>query len=582
VLDPTKRIQENLIFLYGKREANRAWYIIQGTLTRFKEQNPLPRENTPTELFTERDAILITYGDQFQEHSSSPLKTLAQFLGKYIGDLIPCIHLLPFYPYSSDDGFSVTNYRQVNPDLGTWEDIARLNHNYHLMFDAVINHISRSSDWFQNYLEGNAPYLSYFITVDPATDLSGVTRPRDLPLLTPVETESGIRHVWTTFSPDQIDLNYASPDLLIEIIDLLLFYIQKGAQIIRLDAIAYLWKEIGTTCIHLPQTHAVVKIFRAITDLVAPGTVLITETNVPHKENVSYFGEPLSNSLGDEAHMVYQFSLAPLVIHTFHTQNARILSQWVDSLELPFTNTTFFNFIASHDGIGVRPVEGLLDQTEVQDLVNRTQAHGGKVSYKTNPDGSRSVYELNITLYDALNNPNQPDPGVDIPRFLASQAIMLSIAGVPGIYVHSLFGSRNCHKCASESGRARSINREKFKLQDLETALDDPETIISQVFSGYAKLFRVRGEQPAFHPHASQKVLLTGDRVFGLFRQAQDTHQTLICLINISENIQQIDLHDQVPDGFSHWLDLLDEGVYHLHKPIHLDPYQVMWLEGIP
>ncbi|MCO6453252.1 MAG: sugar phosphorylase, partial [Caldilineales bacterium] len=436
---PRERARSLFVTLYGEEVANEIWPELAGILDRFKAQHPKAGENdvSTAEVISERDAVLITYGDQFQRDDQTPLHTLTDFLTKTVGDAISTVHILPFFPYTSDDGFSVVDYRAVDPELGDWRDIARLGADYRLMFDAVINHVSQASAWFQGFRRGEAEYADYFITVDPATDLSSVVRPRTLPLLTPVETDKGMEHVWTTFSADQIDLNFANPQVLLEIVDILLDYVAHGAAIIRLDAIAYLWKEIGASCIHLPQTHVVVKLWRAILDDVAPDVILITETNVPHAENISYFGEPLADGGADEAQMVYNFSLAPLTLHAFRTGDARPLSDWAATLRLPAPGTAFFNFIASHDGIGVRPAEGILNPEEIQALADRTLAHGGHVSYRANSDGSTSAYELNITLYDFLNDPASPDPH-DVSRFLASQAICVSLARVPGIYIHSL------------------------------------------------------------------------------------------------------------------------------------------------
>lgn len=591
-MTPENRIQDRLTFLYGEQETRRLWPQLQERLANFKRRNPhLARPAAPASArLTQRDAFLITYGDQISQPGRTPLQTLAEFLETHLGDAISGVHLLPFYPYSSDDGFSVIDYREVHPKLGSWEDVAHVGQNYRLMFDAVINHISQASEWFQAFLRDEEPYTDYFIVVDPDVDLSQVVRPRALPLLTPVETPSGVKHVWTTFSADQIDLNYANPQVLLEMTDLLLFYVEKGAEVIRLDAIAYLWKEIGTPCIHLPQTHAVVKLWRAVLDAVAPGVILITETNVPHPENISYFGQPLSETGStDEAQMVYQFSLAPLTLYAFHTGDARPLTRWAASLDLP-PSATFFNFIASHDGIGIRPAEGLLSPDQMQVLVDRTKAHGGHLSKKANPDGSKSVYELNITLFDALNDPHAPQPEVDVRRFLASQAIMLSLAGVPGIYVHSLFGSRNCHRCVEETGQPRSINREKFQLADLEGRLADPTSIQHQVLHGYLHLLRQRAAHPAFHPQARQQVLPLQKALFAVARSAPPTltgnqEETILCLVNVSGDSQaiQVDLAAWgLPDAPA-WQDLIEGDLYLAgegHLSLTLDGYQTLWLHS--
>jgi len=580
-------IREQLEFLYGD-QGDQIWIAIKDIVDDFRLRN----DSLPSEIFhlTEKDAILITYGDQFQTLTQSHLRSLNDFLKKYLGDAINRIHLLPFYPYSSDDGFSVIDYRQVDPEIGTWDDIHQLSNSYQLMFDAVINHISRQSSWFQAYLHGETPFRDYFIEIDPSIDLSSVFRPRALPLLTEVDTYEGKKYVWTTFSEDQIDLDFSNPQVLLEIIELLLFYVENGASLIRLDAVGYIWKLVGTSSLNLPQAHSIVKLLRGVLNIAAPYTGIITETNVPHDENIKYFGDPtdehrlsgIPNS-GDEAQMVYQFSLAPLVLHTFQSQDVTALANWVRTLSVPYRDTAFFNFIASHDGIGVMPAKGLLTDQQIQALVERTLLHGGDASYKTNSDGTKSVYELNITLFDALNNPVENDSKLGMKRFLASQAIMLSLAGVPGIYVHSLFGSRNCFTCKQETGRSRSINREKFDLGQLQTILDDQENVRTQILNEYRRLLLIRQHQPAFNPAASQKIIGNQKHIFMLLRNSLDEHSSILCIINISSEEQQVDvnLNDLWLDGNDTFNDLISDQSFRLNQgrlQLTLDAYQILWV----
>jgi sucrose phosphorylase len=411
-----------------------------------------------------------------------------------------------------------------------------------------------------------------------------VVRPRTLPLLTEVETARGRRRVWTTFSDDQIDLNYTDARVLLETISLLLFYVEKGASILRLDAIAYLWKESGTPCIHLPQTHVVIKILRAVLDLVAPDVLLITETNVSHDQNISYFGDRLiETSRTDEAQLVYQFPLAPLVLHTFACADASRLSEWATTLDAP---GMFFNFIASHDGIGILPARGILSDEQIQSLVHRTLRHGGQVSYKSNPDGTQSPYELNIALYDALNDPARENFCEDVDRFLASQAIMLSLAGVPGIYIHSLLGSRNCRCCAEQTGHARSINREKFDVDVLKRRLSQPESREAQILSRYRKLLNVRRAQSAFHPLAPQDVLVKDPRIFSIVRRSLDGEQTILCLANVTPGPVRVCLDTQLNGLSSHssWQDLIGGQTYvatSSNLDINLKRYQFCWLSAV-
>jgi sucrose phosphorylase len=361
-----------------------------------------------------------------------------------------------------------------------------------------------------------------------------------------------------------------------------LLYVEKGAQIIRLDAIAYLWKKIGTPCIHLEETHRVIKFLRAVLDAAAPHVILITETNVPHEENVSYFGDG-----SDEAQMVYQFSLPPLVLHTFHTGDASRLSEWAGGLNAPSSSTTFFNFLASHDGIGVRPVEGILSHSEAQALVERTLAHGGYVSYKAEPDGSQTVYELNISYFDALSDPQAAEPlDLQARRFLASQAIMLSLAGVPGIYVHSVFGSRSYHAGVEQTGRFRSINREKLRRDRLERELADPASLRHKVLYPYLHIIRTRAAHPAFHPAGSQQVLSLDPALFVLLRGAPDGSESLLCIHNVSnaERILGVDLDALAFSHVGHVQDLIAGAIFYVDTSGRLNlciaPYQVLWLTG--
>ncbi|MBN1247078.1 MAG: alpha-glucosidase C-terminal domain-containing protein, partial [Anaerolineae bacterium] len=507
---------------------------------------------------------------------------LAEVLETYAKGAITGVHILPFFPYSSDDGFSVIDYAEVNPDLGDWSDIARLGRSFRLMFDAVINHISRQSAWFQAFVAGDTAFANAFIVVEPGTDLSEVVRPRALPLLTAVQTPSGEKHVWTTFSTDQIDLNFADPDVLLRIVELLLLYVSQGAEIIRLDAIAYLWKTIGTTCIHLAETHRVVKLFRAVLDAVAPGVMLITETNVPHEENIFYFGDGT-----DEAQMVYQFPLPPLVLHTLGTGDASALTAWASGLSLPSNQTTFYNFLASHDGVGVRPVEGILTPSQVQAMVDQTLAHGGHVSYKTNADGSESVYELNISYFDALNDPRGGAPvSLQVARFMASQSIMLTLQGVPAIYAHSYFGSRNYPEGVAATGRYRSINREKLRRSVLEAALEDPDSLRSRVYGTYRHYLEVRQACAAFHPNGPQQILDFGSAFFAIVRTAPDNSERVLCVHNITGAARRVVVGPDVARSSQGvWLDLLTGRRFPLNDGrlvLVLAPYQVLWLKPAP
>ncbi|MDP2776210.1 MAG: hypothetical protein Q8O48_01090, partial [Anaerolineales bacterium] len=376
-----------------------------------------------------------------------------------------------------------------------------------------------------------------------------------------------------------------------------------GATFIRLDAVAYLWKEIGTNCIHLPQTHHVIQFLRAALNEVVPHVHLITETNVPHVDNISYFGDGT-----DEAQLVYNFALPPLTLHTFHIGDARVLSNWAKTLTLPSDKTTFFNFLASHDGIGLNPARGILSSAEIDSLVNKTLEHGGLVSYNHNADGSQSPYEMNINYFDALSNPHNllqaasPPPShrdasqrmateahfetleLQVDRFIAAQAIMLSLLGVPGIYFHSLFGSRGWIEGVKQTGRNRTINREKLQYDQLQNELTNENSLRSKIFARYRQLLLARSSSPAFHPHGTQRVLDLGGAIFALVRQSPTGCQHVLCLQNVSNEIQTVKVDFEEVFGLelqgSWLLDLIQGKRFNIRRktPLHLLPYQMRWL----
>ncbi len=435
---------------------------------------------------------------------------------------------MPFYPYSSDDGFAVIDYTAVDSRLGDWSDIAAFQQDFGLMFDFVLNHISVRSEWFQGFLAGDPQYKEFFIALAANTDVSQVRRPRTSPLLTPFATASGQRYVWTTFSEDQVDLNYAQPAALLAMIDVMLFYVQRGAQLIRLDAITYVWKRLGTECVHLPETHAIVRVLRAVLDYVAPGVQIITETNVPHHENIAYFGNGMS-----EAHGVYNFALPPLLLHTMQTADKTAFEAWAAAITVPSEQCFFFNFTASHDGIGLTPVKQILSQAQIKAMVDRVVAVGGMVSYKTTPHGPEP-YELNTTFFDAIRAAGDSQHQA-VQKFLVTQAIMLAFRGVPGIYLGSLLGITNWQAGVHVQGHNRAINRHKLILDDSQAALLDATTLQGAIFAGYRQLLAARRSQAAFAPQATMDIIDLHPQVVAIRRRAADG-QTVLALHNITSH----------------------------------------------
>ncbi|WP_041163056.1 sugar phosphorylase [Enterobacter kobei] len=514
----------------------------------------------------EKDVVLITYADQFSAKGEKALPVFTRFYNEWLARTFSHVHLLPFYPWSSDDGFSVIDYHSVAPETGSWQDVAELKQSASLMFDFVCNHMSAKSEWFANYLAQKPGFDDFFISVDPETDLSAVTRPRALPLLTPFKLHDGsVRHLWTTFSDDQIDLNFASPQVLIAMVDVLLHYLAEGARYIRLDAVGFMWKIPGTSCIHLEQTHCLIQLFRAITDDVAPGTVIITETNVPHKDNISYFGDG-----ENEAQMVYQFSLPPLVLHAVHRQDVKALCQWAGSLALPSTKTTWFNFLASHDGIGLNPLRGILTESEILSLVEKLQQEGALVNWKNNPDGTRSPYEINVTYLDALSSQDSPDDE-RIARFILAHAVLLSFPGVPAVYIQSILGSRNDYEGVERLGYNRAINRKKYTAGQVDLELNNKQSIRHKIYSRLSEFIAIRRGERAFHPDAQAMFESLDEQILKIVRVA-DNGERITALFNFSHNVHTV--YEKVLSGVELLSGQAIDGT-----ELTLNPWQVMWIK---
>ncbi|MED7787882.1 sugar phosphorylase [Francisella sp. 19X1-34] len=561
------KIKQKLEYIFGNNSQN-IYKKLESVLEQFKSQN------NPEYKLTQKDVFLITYGDSLLSDNETPLSSLDKFAKKYFKEIFSYIHILPFYPYSSDDGFSVINYYKVNPELGDWSDIHVLSKSFKLMFDGVINHISAKSDWFQAYLKGDPDFKDYFIEIDEEDDVSQVFRPRALPLATAFKTVNGEKKIWTTFSEDQIDLNFKSEDVFIEIIKVLLFYVANGAKAIRLDAIGFMWKKLGTNCIHLPETHKVIQLYKDIFEALKCDTLIITETNVPHKDNISYFGNGYN-----EAQLVYNFSLPPLTLYSIITGDASILSQWLSNLSTPSDETTFFNFLSSHDGIGVVPTHGILSDQQRDIIEKRVLENGGFVSYKNLSDGSKIPYEMNINYLDAVSDRsfNLDD---NIKRFVLANSVLLSIIGVPAVYIHSILGSANYSAGVEKTGMNRTINREKLETSEVQTQLQDVNSKRHKVFARLSQLIKVRKAYKAFHPNSPQKVLNLDANVLAIIRG--DENDKILYLANFSNKKLNIQIDTNILGNIEVLTDIMQDKVYKANNglfDISLEVAEFVWLK---
>jgi sucrose phosphorylase len=525
-------------------------------------------------MWSQKDALLITYGNSIVDGTHKPLDLLSDFLATYLDGTLNAVHILPFFPYTSDDGFAVSDFRAVNPQLGDWPDIKRIAQDFTLMSDLVLNHVSSQGNWFNAYRQGKAPYDKFFFEASPKDDLRDVIRPRTTPLLQEVETKNGVRHVWCTFSHDQIDLDFRNPEVLLEFLRIIRLHVDNGVQIIRLDAVAFLWKEIGSPSIHLPQTHAVIKLMRLLCDFASEKIILLTETNVPKAENLSYFGQ------GDEAHAIYNFPLPPLILHAMMSGNAEYLRRWQRAMPPAPMGCAYLNFTASHDGIGMRPAEGLLPEAEKQQVIETVKDIGGLVSMRKLSNGSESPYELNTGFYDAMSRTFAGADAHHHERFICSQTIVMSLEGIPAFYIHAMLATPNDYDGVNRRGMKRAINRHRWDYPNLRKKLDDPATSQARVMADLSDRLLIRQKQVAFHPNATQFTVNMGDdRVFGIWRQSVDRCQSIFALHNVNNTAVTISVAALNLIEDQRWVDLLSDAIIDPKaSEIIVAPYQCMWI----
>lgn len=584
-------IMDRLKLLYGEEAANRCMPEVERLLKAHYAHKPpemLEKEKNydPVNRFSEADMALITYGDIVRGGGRTPLSTLHDFINTHSQGAINTLHILPFFPYSSDRGFAVIDFKRVDPKLGSWDDIREKKARYDLMFDAVLNHVSSRSEIFREFLKGNPRYKDFFITYDSPGELTPeqlklIFRPRTSDILSRFDTIEGPKWVWTTFSNDQIDLNFHNPNVFLNILGGILFYVRRGADILRLDAVTYLWHEVGTKSVHLPQTHEIIKLLRNVVDSVCSGVALVTETNVPHRDNISYFGNGF-----DEAHMVYNFALPPLVLYTFYRGCANSLSQWAAQLEAPSSQASFFNILDTHDGIGLMGVKDILSKEEIDLIIANAKQRGGQVSYKMHEGEAEEPYEINSTWWSAVNgDENAEEMTLQVKRYIATRSISLVIKGVPGVYIHGLLGTSNDYDLMEQTGTKRDLNRGMIDCEAVKSHLGQANSKLSLIGRHIVRLHKVRTRERAFHPGGGQKVLNVSPGAFTVLREAPDGGDKILALTNVTDRRLELEIPcSSLGKGGKYWFDLLgdkrlQEGT--LGLKIVLEEYGVMWLKRV-
>ena len=519
-------------------------------------------------------SVLITYADSVQKEGEPTLVTLRLVLDKYFQNLSKVVHILPFLKSTSDGGFAVSSHKLLDEKFGDWEDLKRLSKKHILMADLVLNHVSSSHPWVQQFIKGQEPGLSNIFAPSKDLDWSNVIRPRSSSLFSQIKTNNGPKQVWTTFGSDQLDLNWQNPKMLLEFLNLLISYLNNGIKWFRLDAVGFIWKESGTTCLNLPKAHQIVKVLRIkLSNLVSDG-VLITETNVPQGENLSYLDSK------DEAHIAYNFPLPPLLLEAVITSKADILNTWIYNWPKLPTSTTLFNFSASHDGVGLRPLEGLMDDERIKELLINCEKRGGLVSHRRLSNGEDKPYELNISWWSAMEDSGRELKRFQKERFILSQLLIMSLKGIPAFYLPALLGSDNDIKRFSITGERRDLNREKFKLDKLIIQLNDTNSIASKNLNFLINAMKIRAELKQFHPTSEMKCL-TKDRPDVVAIQRGDDNNPIFAIHNITgskldysinNDFMKIILKENM--AFKDYLSTKE----YTNLNFVLEPFQVLWI----
>ena len=520
---------------------------------------------------TEKTSALICYGDSLLNgNKEKTIKIFRKFYKKNLDKFFEIIHFLPFYPSSSDSGFAVKDHYQVDKRLGDWSEINKQSKNTNIMADVVINHASSKGLWFKNFLANKSPGKDYFLTVSKKFDISKVIRPRENKLLKRISIFKKNNLLWRTFSDDQIDLNFKSPKVLLRFIKIIINLVNNGVTIFRLDAIAYLWKKSGSKCVNLKETHEIIRLFRIVCNSLKSKPIIITETNLPEKENLSYFGRN-----NDEAHWIYNFSLPPLLVHSLLFEDSTYLNKWSKKLPNTKIGNNYLNFIASHDGIGMRPVEGYLKKEKLSLLFKRLKKNGGQLSYRKVRGSLKKVYEANITLFNAFQKTDYDKKGkFFFERYISAHAIMIAFEGVPAIYFNSLFGTSNDEYKYIISGNKRDLNRYKWNKKKLDNLLKNKRSKQSIFYNEILNLISIKKQNKAFHPNAKRENLNMGKKIFCFKRTSLDKKQTIYNITNLSSKYQKFKFNYK----FSKYKNLLDKTS--LSHKSELKPFETLWLSN--
>lgn len=507
------------------------------------------------------------------------------------------IHLMPFLDTPkgrSDGGYAVSDFRRVQPQLGTMDDLESLTAACHkkgmnVCMDFVMNHTSEDHEWAMRARQGDGEYMSrYFFFRDYAMPAEyEKTVPQVFPTTAPGNftwlQEAG-HFVMTTFYPYQWDLNYRNPRVFNEMVYNFLFLANKGIDVMRIDAVPYIWKEIGTNCRNLPQVHTIVRMMRMISEIVCPGVLLLGEVVMEPEKVVPYFGTVEK----PECHMLYNVTTMATTWHTVATRDIRLLKMQMDVVSGLPKDYVFLNYLRCHDDIGWGLDYQWLKRFGIKEVSHKKylndfltgvipEAFGRGELYNSDPtSGDARLCGTTASLCGiekAAYERNEPALEQAVQLDLMLHAYMLTQSGIPVIYSGDEIGQENdysYHKEPDRWGDSRYLHRGKFRW-DLEQKRSQQGTVQQKLFDGIKKLEQIRKNSELFYTDASVHTFDTlDDSVLGIVREYGDLKLT--ALFNFSEFNKVVQLDEEGAYG-----DLIS-GKKKEGKEVNIQGYGVYWL----
>jgi sucrose phosphorylase len=422
--------------------------------------------------------MLITYANSMGKN----IAQLEYVLNHIVKGAVAGVHILPFFPSSSDRGFSPLRYDIVDPEFGDWSDLARLSEKYFLMYDFMINHLSSQSSYFQDFIakKDKSPFTTMFIrhkdfwpNGEPTTEeIERIYKRKPKAPNVIVKFNNGTaERVWCSFGDDQIDLNIQSEVTWQFIQDNLKILADHGAAFIRLDAFAYTTKKVGSTCFF--EEPEIWEILDRVKNILSPYQVEILPEVHEHYA--------IQLKLAEKGYWVYDFALPMLLLHALHTGETTNLVHWLQICPRKQLTT-----LDTHDGIGVVDVRGLLTDEQIDRTKDLLFSHGANIKriYNTEAYGNLDIYQINCTYYSALGNNND--------AYTIARAVQMFAPGIPQIYYVGLLAGKNDIKLVESTKNGRDINRHSFTIEEI--ARETKRPVVQKIL----KLMRFRNEFPAF------------------------------------------------------------------------------------